>query len=111
MVVMACKQHTEDGGDYDCAHGNGAARPPCVTDGQMDSMQASSTRLIPAKAEPLRAQMFFQIWPPNQGNPLDGHRSREASAPQLTVSLSAGSTGRPQVKRAYPTRREAESSA
>lgn len=61
MVVMAGKQHTEHGGDYDSAHGKGAAGPLGITDGQMDSMQTSSTRLIPAKAERLRAQMFFQI--------------------------------------------------
>lgn len=54
MVVMACKQHTEDGGDYDSAHGKGAVGPLCITDGQMDSMKASSTHLTPAKAKPLR---------------------------------------------------------
>ena len=30
MVVMVCKQHTEDGGDHDSARGKGAAEPLCT---------------------------------------------------------------------------------
>ena len=110
MVVMACKQHTEDGGDYDSAHGKGAVGPLRITDGQMDSMKASSTHLTPAKAKPLRAQMFLQIWPPNQGSPLDGHRPREVSAPHL-AGLSQLEAQAGLIRRAYPMRREAQSSA
>lgn len=61
MVVVVCKQHTEDGEVIMTLLMGGSSRAPVYHDGQMDSMKASSTRLIPAKAKPLRAQMFFQI--------------------------------------------------